>query len=200
MNVMDIKKHLGAVKSDEDRAIVVVTLDEFEQQVLSRLDRLEFGYLHGDFNDQNIIVESSDGKEYHFEGVVDFNEAVYEPKVFDLAIYMAYSMLGQFDGPQIDIPGYGLKGYLQIRRLSEDELNVLPVSVVSVEYSVIVLHYGHQVCVKARLCQSLVLGAHNYSLNPDNHYMLATAEKGWPALRALHNSKSSDIINRWLSA
>ena len=104
---------------------------------MSRLDQLEYGFIHGDFNEQNIIVDSSlscdqtsSQEEYHVKGVIDFSDVQYAPVVFDLAIFLCYSMLEFKAGPQILAPGFGLNGYMRFRKLNENELNVLIVSIV----------------------------------------------------------------------
>ena len=40
-------------------------------------------------------------------------------------------------------------------------------------------------CVKARLAQSLTMGAYTYSLEPTNDHVLKTARCGWTLLRRL---------------
>ncbi|CAG2108399.1 unnamed protein product [Medioppia subpectinata] len=178
LRVLDIRQHLDAVQSATDRAIVSAVLDEFERTVWRRLDSFEYRFIHGDYNEMNIIVDKvSDDRDYHVKGVIDFNDCQYAPRVFDLAIYLAYSTLMFTAGPQILAPGFGLKGYLELIKLNENEFNT---------------------CVKARLCQSLVLCAQAYHQNPTNVYHLSSAKTGWPALRALHECQPQDILHKWL--
>ena len=134
LNVLNIRQYLDAVDSPLHRSIVTDALDQFESQVMSQLDQLEHSMIHGDFNEQNIIVDTScdhisEKDEYHVKGVIDFSDVHFAPKVFDLAIYLAYAMLEFKAGPQILAPGFGLSGYLRHKKLNENELNVLYVRI-----------------------------------------------------------------------
>ncbi|CAG2117923.1 unnamed protein product, partial [Medioppia subpectinata] len=184
LQVLDVRQYLDAVQNLEDRAIVSAALDEFERTVIKRLDTFEHSFIHGDYNEMNIIVDKTlpdvDGQ-YHLRGVIDFSDVQYAPRVFDLAIYLCYSMLMFTAGPQILAPGFGLKGYTEFIKLTDNELNVL------------------STCIKARFCQSLVLGAHSYRTDPTHVYALSSAKNGWPALRALHNCHQNDLLNKWLN-
>ena len=63
------------------------------------------GVIHGDFNEQNILVtksedtqacaSSSSGNEgdYHVSGVIDFGDSSYGPYIFEAAITITYMML-----------------------------------------------------------------------------------------------------------
>lgn len=52
-------------------------------------------------------------------------------------------------------------------------------------------------CIAARLCQSLVLGAHAATLDPTNKYILTTSENGWDLLEKLWSSPEVDLLKRW---
>jgi len=54
-----------------------------------------------------------------------------------------------------------------------------------------------QVCVSARLCQSLVLGAYSYLQDPGNDYLLSTAAKGWNVLDIIWNTPQTELMRRW---
>ena len=49
----------------------------------------ETGYIHGDFNEQNIIVDSLSGD---IRGLIDFGDSQKNPLVYDLAIAVMYMM------------------------------------------------------------------------------------------------------------
>ncbi|XP_054152496.1 hydroxylysine kinase-like [Oppia nitens] len=185
---VDSRQYITDVKDLNDRQLINECLDQFESLVLLRVHELKYAYIHGDYNEFNIIVDKTVGdrdddtdNEYHMTGLIDFGDAEYGPRVFDLAVYLAYSLLMFTAGPQILAPGFGLKGYMQLIDLDTNELDVL--------------YY----CIKARLCQSLATGAHFYQLDPNNTYVLSSQETGWPALRALHDCQPKDILNKWLN-
>lgn len=52
-------------------------------------------------------------------------------------------------------------------------------------------------CIAARLCQSLVLGAYSASLDPSNKYVLATSHNGWDMLENLWNFPEEDLLKIW---
>lgn len=54
-----------------------------------------------------------------------------------------------------------------------------------------------QICVMARLCQSLVLGANSSLQDPSNEYVLTTAKTGWSLLEQLYKQPENDVLDRW---
>lgn len=62
------------------------------------------------------------------------------------------------------------------------------------------MHFNYsllKVCVAARLCQSLVLGAYSHSLDPENSYLLITQEAGWDLLQRLWAESDTKIDELW---
>ena len=55
---------------------------------LMKLHPSEVGYIHGDFNEQNIIVDAQD----NIHGVIDFGDSQKNPLVYDIAIAIMYMM------------------------------------------------------------------------------------------------------------
>jgi Ser/Thr protein kinase RdoA (MazF antagonist) len=102
--------------------------------------------IHGDANDYNVLV---DGNEV--VGIIDFGDVVYSYTVGDLAIAIAYVVLGKDDpfaaaAPVID-------GYQEEFPLTRDELDALwPL-------------------VRLRLCMSVCLAAHQQQQQPENEYL-----------------------------
>lgn len=54
-----------------------------------------------------------------------------------------------------------------------------------------------KICVAARLCQSLVLGAYTHSLDPDNDYVLITQSNGWTILEQLWSMPDEELDQLW---
>ena len=52
------------------------------------MNPLDVGYIHGDFNEQNIIVDSRGD----IHGVIDFGDSQKNPLVYDIAIAIMYMM------------------------------------------------------------------------------------------------------------
>lgn len=99
-------------------------INEFEDRVLKNLDKLEKGMIHGDFNEQNILVERR-GEEWRMISILDFGDTQYSCYVFELATLMTYIMILV---RSVNAGGYVLRGYSRIRKISDEELNLLKVS------------------------------------------------------------------------
>ncbi len=85
------------------------------------------GLIHGDFNEQNIIVSPS-GSGY---GIIDFGDIHVTHYLFELAITLCYMMLqcvtaGDMD--PLEGSGWALKGYMKERNVPQLELELLRVS------------------------------------------------------------------------
>lgn len=56
-----------------------------------------------------------------------------------------------------------------------------------------------QLCICARLCQSVVMGAHTYLQHPENPYLLTTTGPGWELLSKLWTEPEEETLNTWKS-
>lgn len=122
----EIKKFLYAVEDVQRQALVQQILDDFERNVLSQLNKLPRGIIHGDFNEHNIIVsKANEFNEYRVAGLIDFGDTSYSPYIFELAITIAYMILQSDD---LETAGYIIAGYEMIRPISQKERKVLKVS------------------------------------------------------------------------
>ena len=82
----------------------------------------------------------------------------------------------------LDGPRYVLQSFLKHVPLSPEELRLLfP-------------------CARARLAQSLTLGAVSYRAQPGNEYLLTTQAKGWKVMRRLEEQRESqkELLERWM--
>ena len=147
------------------------------------------GIIHGDYNDQNILVgESSDSaaiqgdKEHDIIGVIDFGEMMNSYYVFEVAITIMYMMVESKIVDPLLVGGHVLAGYLGVRQLSDVEFSVL------------------KTCVAGRYCQSLVMGAYCYMQDPGNEYLLVTAANGWPQLQRLWETPEEELYAGWRKA
>lgn len=141
---------------------------------------LFIGLIHGDFNQNNVIVRSpSESTAVTIVGVIDFGESERAPYVYDLAISIMYAMLRSSIVDPLDVGGHMLAGYLSRRQgaLSDAERTAL------------------WPCVAARFAQSLTMGAYAYSLDPSNPYVLDTAKRGWTLLRHMWVDTSIEQLN-----
>ncbi len=100
--------------------------------------------IHGDANDYNVLVESD-----RVTGLIDFGDMVYSWTVGDLAIAVAYVVLGK-DDPRA-AAAHVVEGYIEEFEVVEEE----------------VLWQ----LVRLRLAMSACLAAHQQRQRPDNEYL-----------------------------
>jgi hydroxylysine kinase len=87
------------------------------------------GVIHGDFNDQNVVVgpDPTDSS-WDVTAVLDFADTQHSCCVFELAVTVCYTMLLAADKNPLDAAGHVIAGYSRVRPLPDVEFNVLKVS------------------------------------------------------------------------
>ena len=134
-----IEKHGPRIKADNVRELVL-SYQNFTGE------KLRQSVIHGDANDYNVLVEGD-----KVIGLIDFGDVVYSYTVGDLAIAVAYVVLGKEDpfaaaAPVID-------GYREEFELTSGELEALwPL-------------------VRLRLCMSVCIAAYQQEQHPENEYL-----------------------------
>lgn len=109
-------------------------------------ERLRKSVVHGDANDYNVLVDKNE-----VVGLIDFGDVVYSYTVGDLAIAVAYVVLGKSDPYSAAAPV--IAGYREEFELNKDELDALwPL-------------------VRLRLCMSVCIAAHQQQQQPENEYL-----------------------------
>lgn len=179
--VPQIKDFLHALPDHDRKQIVEEVVEQFETKVLAHIDDLDKQIIHGDYNEQNILVSPvrPNSDEYKVAGVIDFGDTSLSPVIFELAIAMAYIIL---DANDLAAGGIVLAGYTSIKPIPKEHLKFI------------------KTCVAARLCQSLVMGAYTYTIQPTNDYVLVSQKKGWPILEELWKEKFEEIDQIWENA
>ncbi|XP_049787656.1 hydroxylysine kinase isoform X1 [Schistocerca cancellata] len=176
-----VLKLLFAVPNENNKSLVTEVIKSFEEIVLRNQEKLEKGLIHGDFNEQNILVsKGSENDIWDICGILDFGDSHVSFYIFELSIAVCYMILQAKELDPFTAGRHVISGYTKIKRLPERELELL------------------KICVCARLCQSLVLGAYSYSIEPDS-YLLVTAARGWDMLRLLWNTSDDKINQQWIS-
>ena len=146
---------------------------------------LFLGVIHGDFNEQNVIVRrDSESTSVAVVGVIDFGDSEHGPYVFELAIAIMYCMLQSRIVDPVDVCGYLLAGYLSRRQGA----------LTAVERAAL------WPCVAARFAQSLTMGTYTYSVDPSNAHVLATQKRGWALLRRIWEELSRQQLEARLDA
>lgn len=88
------------------------------------------GFIHGDFNDHNILVQltNPDTKTYVADGILDFEDIQYGAYAWDLGLMLAHvSTISKTTLDPLEATGFALAGYRSVRSLSEEELSILKV-------------------------------------------------------------------------
>ncbi|XP_066278944.1 hydroxylysine kinase-like isoform X1 [Branchiostoma lanceolatum] len=176
-------KYLHCLKDERIKDEIRKIVHTFGEKVLSRMDELPQGAVHGDFNDQNVLVEEEPthpGK-YRICGLLDFDLIIFNPYVFDLAVGLMYLMSAVRDpNDPITFGGHFLAGFESVRALTPVEWDVL--------------YY----CVVARALQSYVFGHHTASIYPENReYLMVTAGGLWKLIDRWWGTPKEEIYKQW---
>lgn len=175
--VPKLKDFLYVLNDHARKALVEEVIETFENKVLSQLDTFDTQIIHGDFNEQNIIVTpSANGQDYKVKGIIDFGDTNKSPILFEIGIGLTYMLL---QAKNLESGGIFLAGFETVCPINEE-----------------VKHYL-KYCVAARLAQSLVMGCYTYSIDPKNEYVLVTQEQGWKLIEELWREKLETIDDIW---
>lgn len=192
----------SAIGDHEKRKLIEDIVEAFIQEVVPKKNRFQKGVIHGDFNEQNILVRkvilsesedfsapsqprpqnaSGDQDEHEVCGILDFGDTAFSFYLYDVAILIMYAMLDSRVVDFFDVGGYILAGYMSVegRTLNEAEFEAL------------------KVCVASRYAQSLTMGAYTYSLNPTNEYLLTSSKNGWTQLNTFWTTPKDQLYDRW---
>ncbi|CAK9830901.1 Hydroxylysine kinase [Anthophora retusa] len=172
-SVPKLRQFTYAVKNTDERELALRVILAFEEDVLQVIPQLEEGMIHGDLNEQNLVMNSN-GRE--IAAVIDFGDAHRTCLIFELAITLCYMILQAGD---IAMGKHVVEGYQDVRKLTDLEKRILKVTV----------------C--ARICQSLVMGAYSHLHDPQNEYLLITQKSGWTLLKKLWPLNQVDVLRNW---
>jgi 4-aminobutyrate aminotransferase-like enzyme/Ser/Thr protein kinase RdoA (MazF antagonist) len=153
-------KHRGKVAlvpDPERRRILEGMFHLYAACAVPRLPSLPHSYIHGDANDENVLIQDE-----RVSGLLDFGDSLFNPTICELAISLAYAMLDQPDplGAGAEI----VTGYHAVRPISEEEFAVL--------YPLI--------C--GRLCTTVTIAAERRQIDPDHPNWFITEAKAWRLL------------------
>ncbi len=163
------------IKETERRKLALYFLDRFQQFAFPHLHELRHQIIHGDLNDNNILVKAGE-----IEGFLDFGDSSYGPMVTEIAVAMTYLMFDKED-PFNDILPL-LQGYHSANPLTPQEIELLP------EF------------ITTRLCISLCNSAEKKHLGQDNGYVLISENPAWNLLEKWITTNPNKIKNTFLKA
>jgi 4-aminobutyrate aminotransferase-like enzyme/Ser/Thr protein kinase RdoA (MazF antagonist) len=112
---------LSSIGDADRRGLVARVIDGFEERVAPHWLRLRAQVVHGDFNLDNVLLDSRD----RVSAIVDFGDCTYTAQVADFAVALASLMRGR---PETDVFRAGriaIDGYASKLPLEPVELSVL---------------------------------------------------------------------------
>jgi len=163
--VLDLSAFLEHIEDPGRRTLVERLLDRFRQHVMPRLSELSRSVIYNDANDNNLLVSDLDPAAARLCGVIDFGDMVHTITVAEPAIAATYQMLDNDD--PMAAAARVVSGYDAIRPLTVLERSLL------------------WDLINARLCASVLMSSEARSREPDNEYLLISAEPVWRLLEEL---------------
>ncbi len=165
-----IEEYIDNIADSGRRSIVAGFLERYERTLVPKRAQLRESFIHSDANDHNVITASAEPAEDNpgdrkVIGIVDFGDAVHTHTVNELAIALAYVMLGKED--PIASAGYVVSGYNDVNPLPELEVELL--------FTLACL----------RLSMSVTISAFQRKVEPDNPYLRVSEEPAWLLLERL---------------
>ena len=166
-NVMACKDYLSEVLDADAKDRIARLYDVYEEKILPKLSGLRKAVIHGDANEQNILVASDNPKKV--SGLIDFGEMQWASQINDLAITLAYSLLGEEDIAMASEKI--IEGYDNEFKLLKEEREIL--------------YY----LMAMRLVTNITMTSYAARLFPENVYILIAQKPARALLKKLENEK-----------
>ncbi|XP_044217700.1 hydroxylysine kinase-like [Thunnus albacares] len=178
LNIHLLEDYLSVIDGDPLQEVVKAVIEQYKSSVQPKINSFRKGIIHGDLNDQNIIVTPLGNGHHEVSGILDFSLLSNDCYVCEVAIEIMYLML-EHPSP-LDVGGAVLAGWESIMVLSEYERDSL------------------FLLVLGRFCQSLVYGRYNVQKYPDNKkYLMTTAKSGTRLLNKLWELGKEEVEKKW---
>jgi len=147
------------LEDPQQRALLQWSFDAWKQAE-NEFQNIPWQFIHGDMNPENILVEGD-----RVNGLIDFGDACFNPRVCELAICLAYLMMNRED--PLDVAATVTHAYTEILPLSDVEhLILLPL-----------------VC--GRLASSIAIATERRRIDPDHPNWFGDVEPAWVLLQQL---------------
>ena len=170
-NLAQADQHVYKVEWAQDadkRALLGWAFAQWTNHASAVLPELTWQYIHGDFNPENIRVR--DGR---IVGLLDFDDACWNPAICELAICLAYQMMDQED--PWSIASDLIAGYRSVRPMTANEEAVLlPL-----------------VC--GRLAVSISVALERRRIDPGNANWFVSERPAWKFLAQIHASEFKTV-------
>jgi len=126
----------------------------FEEHTAPLLPKLQLSIIHNDANEYNLLADGGKNpttRNHSIVGLIDFGDMVYSYTIGELAVAIAYAILGKPD--PLECAAQIVKGFHSVCPLAKNELAAL---------------YG---LISMRLCMSVCIAAEQQSFQPENEYL-----------------------------
>ncbi len=169
------REKLGLLDNPFKREIVEWMLHFYVASALPHLAKLPHSLIHGDVNDENLLVKG--GK---VVGLLDFSDTLFNPAICELAIALAYAMLDQPE--PLSAGAEVVAGYHSVKPLTPPELEVLyPLT-----------------C--GRLCTTILIAAERRRIDPEHPTWFSTEERAWFLMEQLYPIDPIEVRDQLCSA
>lgn len=166
-NLRSVAK-FGHDLTSEKKSLVEDFLSSYETVVLPALSNLRHSFVYNDANDTNILIRSRGNEPAQVAGMIDLGDMVYSSTVTDLAVTLAYIMMGTARPLEKAVPL--VAAFHQEFPLTEDEIHVLfPL-------------------IAARLCLSVCISRYQQKNEPDNRHLSISESAAWDLLGKLREA------------
>ena len=162
-NVLACKIYLEDVIDEDVRERIEGFYERYEKNILPKLKHLRKTVVHGDANEQNLLVAVD--RPTKIAGLIDFGETQRATHINDLAITLAYALLGEDDFESV--ARQIIKGYTEVFSLEPGELEVL--------FDLMAM----------RLTQSITLTSNSAKEFPENKYIVSSQKPARELLKKL---------------
>ena len=167
--VMACKLYLDDVDGADCRARIELFFEIYEKTTLPKLPHLRKSVIHNDVNEQNVLVEAHNPDQ--ISGLIDFGELQYGTHINELAVTLAYALLGE-DDINMAIRQI-IDGYTEVFSLEAEEMEVLPN------------------LMAMRLVQSIIMTSNSTKDFPDNDYIVVSQKPARELLRRIEGGELS---------
>jgi Ser/Thr protein kinase RdoA (MazF antagonist) len=166
-NVMACKVYLSDIADQETRDRIARLYSVYLENIFPKLPELRKSLIHADANEQNLLVNSDHPTK--IAGLIDFGELQLSSQINELAIALAYGLLGEDDIAMAS--ANMIEGYHSEFKLEQKEREIL--------------FY----LMAMRLVTSITMSSRSAKLYPDNEYILVSQKPAKALLKKLEDEK-----------
>ena len=145
-----------------EKLLILRYFHEQFEGIQKHYDALRKSVVHNDANDNNVVV-TEDLANPTVRAIIDYGDAIHTQVINDLAITIAYAVMGFPDPLSAALPV--VEGYHNLFPLMEEELEML------------------YILVAMRLSISVTKSAINREKEPDNQYLLISEAPAWEVFK-----------------